>query len=745
MTQRSGRQRVHLYVWYLEDRPGDFASVKALERDVAELVQQVLNQDYAALRAAPICKVHIERYAAVDQLQGDLQALAGQLQKRGPQAKVLALSDRVATKTFPSLLLLDYFVKTHSSETTTVDLEHVRIEGESFTAWLARLFPALPYLVLTVADHQECEDPVHYISKSVFQHPQLLAQQIKEALVKRRPEFWTKLRDYATRHMESWHTPGHNKGAAFQKSVALRPFFEAYTRNVVPMVFATDLSVSVPDLGDLSEPDADHPMAQAMNKSAEVFGAHRTLYCTNGTSTSNRVLLMTLLRPGEVVLIDRNCHKSVHQAVVLSGAVPYYLTPRFNERLGLWAPLSFDEITGGIQTAVDRGLEPKLIVLTNCTYDGTLLPIKELARFAHERGLLVHADEAWFAYGRFHPYYGGGPSSGRYNALDSEADFCVHSSHKVLAAFSQASMIHVGKHFAQLFGGVAPGGDPSRILKWLLRRFDSYECFEHQLHENLRYWLSTSPHYPMIATLDAATAQMGLEGPALLDRIIGHGLDLHRWAQQQGFAVTPEDLTPGLLSSYQLYGHDPLKFTIRVRAGQKQQLREHLEQQQQPHQWEKATERAVLFLLTVGTHEAQVESLQQALGECRDLLGRNDRERPTRKPDISGQVVVLPQDAHYASGEYLTLKQAKKQCQEQVGDQLLGPVACHMVTPYPPGIPTILPGMRISKKVIGWIEDLCRSGEEVHGLRGSREDAKIRVLSIEEYNRLKGRLTRSLE
>ena len=97
MTQRAGRHRIHLHVWYLEDRPGDFASVKALEKDVAELVQQVLNQDYAALRPAlhPICNVHIERYAAVDQLQGDLQILAGQPERVGPQAKVLVGSSRV--------------------------------------------------------------------------------------------------------------------------------------------------------------------------------------------------------------------------------------------------------------------------------------------------------------------------------------------------------------------------------------------------------------------------------------------------------------------------------------------------------------------------------------------------------------------------------------------------------------------------------------------------------------------------
>src|SRR6185295_13986776 len=142
----------------------------------------------------------------------------------------------------------------------------------------------------------------------------------------------------------------------------------------------------------------------------------------------------------------------------------------------------------------------------------------ELAQMVHDRGVLLQADEAWFPYGRFHPYYasGAGTSAGRYNALDSNADFSVHSAHKALAAFSQASMLHVGTHFKELLE------EPDPNFGWLKDRFKTFEEFEHRLIENLSYWLSTSPHYPMIASLDAATSQMSIEGGSLIGSLLRH-------------------------------------------------------------------------------------------------------------------------------------------------------------------------------------------------------------------------------
>ena len=116
----------------------------------------------------------------------------------------------------------------------------------------------------------------------------------------------------------SWHTPGHNAGHAFSRSLFLQGFRHEYGA----MTFRADLSVSVHSLGDLSTPESRTPLADAQRLTSEIFGSAQSCYITNGSTTSNKAMLMTLLRPGETVLLDRNCHKSVHHAVVMAGAIP---------------------------------------------------------------------------------------------------------------------------------------------------------------------------------------------------------------------------------------------------------------------------------------------------------------------------------------------------------------------------------------------------------------------------------------
>jgi len=407
----------------------------------------------------------------------------------------------------------------------------------------------------------------------------------------------------------------------------------------------------------------------------------------------------------------------------MSGAIPLYLNPKYNGRLALWAPLSQTTVEACISAAVRHQLEPRLLILTNCTYDGVLLPIHELAAFAHHQGLVVHADEAWFPYGRFHPYYGSGPSAGRYNALDAGADFCVHSSHKVLAAFSQASMLHVHERFRDLFEKSTRG---TRI-GWVRDRFRDYEAFEHQLIENLRFWLSTSPHYPMIATLDAAAAQMGIEGPLLLTRLLGQAHSLHDWAKSNGCAIELKDIVGGNMEGYENYGFDPLKFSIAIRSGCLKTLKERLADS---HQYEKSTSRSMLFLLTVGTQRGQVEGLKAKLASLSDCLGGSGEGEDARY-EVTGQAVLIPRDAHYANGTYLSLSDARKRCEE--GEEL---IACHMVTPYPPGIPLLLPGLKITVDAIDAIRGQRGEDIEVHGLRAHNGDQWIRVILHDEQDKI---------
>ncbi|MDR2849489.1 MAG: hypothetical protein LBW77_02965, partial [Verrucomicrobiota bacterium] len=401
-------------------------------------------------------------------------------------------------------------------------LHTLQIDGHPLTQWLYTFFPAIPKIVLATARAERVRVPTRrWVIKprEVFDDIQAHLPRVQHLFRSLwEPRFWHALRHYVMDEAgTSWHTPGHNAGHAFSRSLFLQGFRHEYGA----MTFRADLSVSVHSLGDLSKPESRTPLADAQRLSSEIFGSAQSCYITNGSNTSNKALLMTLLRPGETILLDRNCHKSVHHAVVMAGAIPNYLPARFNARLGVWGPVAMSDLRHAITADYPEHAKPRLLVLTTCTYEGILYPVWEIARLCERNGILFYADEAWAPYLSFHPFYTARTANGkrvRYNAIHetSSAHFAVQSTHKTLSAFSQASMIHVSMRFKQLFESEADDWE------WLLSRFalnghGSYEKFSHDLHEVLRYWHSTSPHYPMMATLDCAGVQMRLEGLRLLE------------------------------------------------------------------------------------------------------------------------------------------------------------------------------------------------------------------------------------
>ena len=158
----------------------------------------------------------------------------------------------------------------------------------------------------------------------------ILNAQIQE---RARTPFYDQLKNYVWMAKDQWHTPGHSSGESLRGSPWVNDFYEFMGEHV----FDADLSVSVPMLDSLMEPKGVIAEAQAM--AAKAFGARRTFFATNGTSTANKVIFQTLLAPGEKLLLDRNCHKSVHHGVVLSGAHPVYLDSSLNRKYGLYGPV----------------------------------------------------------------------------------------------------------------------------------------------------------------------------------------------------------------------------------------------------------------------------------------------------------------------------------------------------------------------------------------------------------------------
>ena len=309
------------------------------------------------------------------------------------------------------------------------------------------------------------------------------------------PPMFRALVDFAETHKDSWHTPGHTGGTAFLKSPAGRAYHEFFGESLL----RSDVSVSVSELGSLL--DHSGPIGAGERNAARIFGAHRTYYVTNGSSTSNRIILMASVTRGQVTLCDRNCHKSVEHSVTMSGAIPTYLVPSRNG-YGIIGPILPQRLTAeAIRQAINANplvsaemdRTPKHAVITNSTYDGlcyNVVRVEELLGASVDR---LHFDEAWYGYAHFNPLYRDRHAM-RGDAGDHDATqptvFATQSTHKLLAALSQASMIHVRDG----------------------RRPIAHERF----NESFMMHASTSPLYPLLASMDVSAAMMDGEGGATL-------------------------------------------------------------------------------------------------------------------------------------------------------------------------------------------------------------------------------------
>lgn len=620
----------------------------------------------------------------------------------------------------------------------TFTLQHMPL-----LAWLSFYFPGVPKLVLRPSHDYVLPQPLppdYIVEDAAIFHPQ--RPDAKKIFARFcalwEPLFWKALQKYVSREpAESWHTPGHNAGNAFKRSPFLRNLYQAYS----PMSFRSDLSISVDHLGDLSTPEAHTPLADAQRMSADIFGAAQSRYITNGTTTSNKAMLMTLLRPGETVLVDRNCHKSVHHAVVTAGAIPIYLPAHFNLKLGIWTPVPLAELAHFINFPYSPEKKPRLLVLTTATYEGILYPVWEIGRLCEAAGILFYADEAWAPYLHFHPFYTSRAvhhAPARYNATcaDGGAHVSVQSTHKALAAFSQASMIHISHRFISV---LEKGGAQ---WKWLQKRFGlngagSRDKFNHDLDEILRYYHSTSPNYPMMATLDCAGIHMRLDGLRLIeDRLRWIRAFKLRVARLCGlptsdcFVELPHIVSPenALQFTRDGYLHDPMKMLLSFKSKAAcSEFKSILRQSR--IQWEKSTPVTIQFLVTIGTFEDHFESLYAAIKKAPHLIGppETDAFQGVLFTDIlGGQPLVLPHDAALCDGELVPIEQA------------LDRICAQLLVPYPPGIPVFLPGLQITEQMINLVQTVIETEgpDAVHGLFVKDGQHFVEVLRDDEKPRV---------
>jgi ornithine decarboxylase len=372
-------------------------------------------------------------------------------------------------------------------------------------------FEDLPVEVLDFIDGYVflSEETPSFIAKNLISRLKQYAETLKTP-------FFGALVDYAEVGNQLWTCPGHNGGVFYNRS----PIGRVFVEHLGEAVFRDDLDNSVLELGDLLTHEG--PALKAQKEAAQIFGAEKTYFVLNGTSTSNKVVLGALVTDGDLVLFDRNNHKAAHHgALMMAGGVPIYL-PTVRNAWGLIGPMRWDSLdetalrerirTHPLVKDEDAWRKPRpfrVAVIEQCTYDGTIHNAEMiLQRIGHLCDYIMF-DEAWAGFMKFHPLYAGRFAMGL-NNLDADAPgiIATQSTHKQLASFSQASQIHIkDRHIT---------GQKRRVEH---RRFN----------ESFMQHASTSPFYPLFASLDVGAQMMkGRSGEVLWDDTIRLGIELRK-------------------------------------------------------------------------------------------------------------------------------------------------------------------------------------------------------------------------
>src|SRR3569832_997626 len=323
------------------------------------------------------------------------------------------------------------------------------------------------------------------------------------------PPFFRALVHYAQDGSYSWHCPGHSGGVAFLKSPVGQMFHQFFGENML----RADVCNAVDELGQLL--DHTGPVAASERNAARIFNADHCFFVTNGTSTSNKIVWHHTVAPGDVVVVDRNCHKSVLHAIIMTGAVPVFMKPTRNH-FGIIGPIPQSEFEPAAIKAkiaanpqlkgVDADkVKPRVMTLTQSTYDGVLYNTETIKKMLDGYVDTLHFDEAWLPHAAFHPFYGTYHAMGKARVRPRDSlTFATQSTHKLLAGISQAS--HV-----------------------LVQDSQNSKLDRHLFTEAYLMHTSTSPQYSIIASCDVAAAMMEPPGgTALVEESLLEALDFRR-------------------------------------------------------------------------------------------------------------------------------------------------------------------------------------------------------------------------
>ncbi|MGE5470136.1 MAG: Orn/Lys/Arg decarboxylase N-terminal domain-containing protein, partial [Bacteroidota bacterium] len=367
------------------------------------------------------------------------------------------------------------------------------------------------------------EDTPEFIARYVVRE----AKAYVESLA---PPFFRALTHYAADGSYSWHCPGHSGGVAFLKSPVGQMFHQFFGENML----RADVCNAVEELGQLL--DHTGPVAASERNAARIFHSDHLYFVTNGTSTSNKIVWHSTVAPGDIVVVDRNCHKSILHAIMMTGAIPVFLMPTRNN-YGIIGPIPKSEFKWeNIQKKIANHpfaskvkSNPRVLTITQSTYDGVLYNVEDIKEELDGKIDTLHFDEAWLPHAAFHDFYGD------YHAIGADRPRCkesmvfaTQSTHKLLAGLSQASQI-------------------------LVQDAENNKLDRDVFNEAYLMHTSTSPQYSIIASCDVAAAMMEEPGgTALVEESITEALDFRRamrkvdeeWGADWWFKVWgPDDLS----------------------------------------------------------------------------------------------------------------------------------------------------------------------------------------------------------
>ncbi|MGC5326773.1 aminotransferase class I/II-fold pyridoxal phosphate-dependent enzyme [Brevibacillus sp. SYSU BS000544] len=468
------------------------------------------------------------------------------------------------------------------------------------------------------------------------------------------------LTQHARFHPHPFHVPGHKMGNSFDRA----------GKDIYQSILSIDLT-EISGTDDLHQPEG--VIAQAQQLAAEAYGAEETRFLIGGSTVGNIALVMTVCQPGNKIIVQRNCHKSVFNALILARAEPIFIVPAVDVITGIATGLRREDVERTLLQHPDA----KAVFLTNPNYYGMGIDLAKMAATVHKFGIPLLVDEAHGAHFGFHPAL---PPS----AMQCGADASVQSTHKMGTSMTMSSMLHI---------------QGSRINR-------------DRLSQVLGMIQSSSPSYPLMASLDLARRHMVIEGAKEIDRVLPRlewlkdALGTLPWLRlsvlQEGKAYTTLDPFKLLLflNTREMAGYELQSYLEKERIFPELIDRNH-----------------VLLAASTGTSQADVESVWQV---CRGLHPIPLTEADTIfEPGLLASTFLREQlipiyEANNLPKTSIPLVHAE------------GRIAAEMVIPYPPGIPLLVPGERIDGHVISLLQEMATGRVRFQGA----SDPGLRTIQV---------------